>query len=147
MKPKELFWKLHGFVKNYDAEGQSELFAKDAVWEFPFAPEGIPKIIKGRENIIAASKAGMERSKKNGRRIREYKSVEVYETTDPEVIIAEFILQGEIVSTGQTYEIPYIQLLKVRNDKIMLLRDYFPGEIPRMALSANPEGELKEKQI
>ncbi|MHB0992341.1 MAG: nuclear transport factor 2 family protein [Burkholderiales bacterium] len=135
MKPKEIFSRLHEFVIKYDAEGQADLFSEDAVWEFPFAPEGIPKIIEGREKIIAAAKAGMERSKKKGRRITDYKSVEIYETNNPEVIIAEFTLQGEITSTGKTYEIPYIQLLKTHNDKILLLRDYFPGEILKMAFS------------
>jgi uncharacterized protein len=89
MKPKEIFLKLHEPVKEYDADGQAALFAENAVWEFPFAPEGVPKVIEGRENIIAASKNGMAKSKKNGRRIIGYKSVEIYETNNPEVIIAE----------------------------------------------------------
>jgi hypothetical protein len=45
----------------------------------------------------------------------------------------KFKLQGEIASTGKNYEIPNVQLLKIRSDKILLLRDYFPGEILKMA--------------
>lgn len=131
--PREIFNRLHQSVLNYDAKSQAELFDDNAVWEFPFAPDGIPKRIVGKDTIVAAAKAGMESSKRKGRRVIGYNSVKFYETTDQELIFVEFELQGEISSSGTKYQIPYIQLLKVRNGKIILLRDYFPGEILKMA--------------
>jgi ketosteroid isomerase-like protein len=132
--PREVFDRLHRFVLNYDADNQAELFASNAVWEFPFAPEGIPRRIEGREKIRALAKTGMERSKQSGRRLTGYHSVVVHETGDPEVIIVEFELHGEITATGKTYQIPYIQVIRVSNGLIVSLRDYFPGEVLKGAL-------------
>ena len=134
LSPRDLFDRLHKSVINYDAEGQTELFATDAVWEFPFAPEGFPNRIKGRDKIVNVARTGMERSKQTGRHITGYQNVMIYETSDPGVIFAEFELLGQM-STSESYQIPYIQLLKVQNGKIVLLRDYFPGEVLKMALS------------
>ncbi|MBI1881724.1 MAG: nuclear transport factor 2 family protein [Chloroflexi bacterium] len=127
--PREVFDRLHHFVLGYDADNQAELFASDAVWEFPFAPEGIPRRIEGREKIRSIAKTGMERSKQSSRRLTGYHSVVVHETSDPEVIIVEFELHGEIIATGEIYQIPYIQVIRVSNGMIVSLHDYFPGEV------------------
>ena len=53
--PSEIFHLLHQTVLEYDADQQAELFASDAVWEFPFAPEGTPHIISGSDRIVAVA--------------------------------------------------------------------------------------------
>lgn len=53
----------------------------------------------------------------------------VHETTDPEVIIVEFGLDGEIVSTGETYQLSYIQVVRVRNGRIVWMRDYMDPRV------------------
>ncbi len=131
---REVFDRLHRLVLNYDADGQADLFAPDGVWEFPFASEGIPRRLEGREQIRAIGKMGMERSRQSGRRLTGYHAVVVHKTSDPEVIIVEFELHGEIAATGKSYQIPYIQVLRVRNGLIVSLRDYFPGEVLKRAL-------------
>ena len=132
--PREVFDRLHQFVLRYDADNQADLFAHDAVWELPFAPKGISGRLVGREKVRAVARMGMERSRQSGRRLTGYHSVVVHETSDPEVIIVEFELHGEIIATGETYQTPYIQVLRVRNGLIVSLRDYFPGEVLRRAL-------------
>lgn len=129
----DLWSKLHEYVRHYDATGQASLFAEDGIWELPFAPEGIPVRIEGRNNILAVSKAGMDRSRKSGRRILEYTDTVIHEFADPQKIIVEFKLKGE-TAEGQHYTIPYIQLLKTQRNKITLLRDYFPADVLRQAL-------------
>lgn len=135
--PREIFDELHEAVKNYDAYSQWELFAEEAVWEFPFAPPGVPQRIEGRDNIIAAASAGMERSRRKGRRITHYQDLVIYDTKDPDVIFTTFELHGKNSHTGETYQIPYMQFLKVRDGKIVILLDYFPGEVLSMAFE-NP---------
>ena len=125
----EIFNKLHGYVKNYNADGQAELFAENGVWEFPFAIGSIPKKIEGRENIRNFGKMGMERSKNAGRRIVQYNSVIIHQTSDVNTIIVEFELEGEITETKKRYKIPYIQKLIVTDGKIKLLSDYFSMEL------------------
>ena len=135
--PTEIFHELHGFVKKYDADGQAELFAENGVWEFPFASGNIPRKIEGRENIRAFGQRGMETSKNAGRRIVKYNSINIYKTTKDDTIIAEFELEGEVLDNKKNYKIPYIQLLKVKNGKIILLQDYFPIEILRNLPNTN----------
>lgn len=121
----EMFIQLHKFVMKYDADGQAELFAGAGVWEFPLATGSIPRRIEGRENIRRFGKAGMEQGKRAGRWITSYRSVVVHETLDPNTVIVEFELEGEIVATGEKYHIPYIQVLSVMDGEIVSLRDYF----------------------
>lgn len=131
--PSEVWHKQHEYVRNYDADGQASLFAEDIIWELPFAPEGVPHKLVGKTQAVAISKAGMERSKQSGRRITDYKDVIIHETTDPEVIIAEFTLLGT-AGDGTPYSIPYIQVVRVQEGKIVHLKDYFPGEVIASAL-------------
>ena len=132
--PTEVWHKQHEYVRNCDAEGQASLFAEDAIWDLPFAPKEVPRRLEGKAQILAMSKAGMENSKRKGNRITEYKDVVIHETTDPEVIIAEFTLVG-MTAQNTTYEIPYIQVVRVCAGKILSLRDYFPGEVISNALA------------
>ena len=129
MTPTELFYALQECVKRHDADGQAEIFAENGVWEFPFAAGNIAKQIKGRENIRIFGRKGMDRVKSTGRRICNYNSVIIHQTLDSNTIIVEFELEGEILAQHIKYAIPYIQLLKVENNKIVLLRDYFPIEV------------------
>jgi uncharacterized protein len=127
--PQQIFNRLHEFVKRYDANGQADLFAEQGIWEFPFATGNIPKKIEGRENIRTFGKMGMEASKKAGRQITGYNAVTVHQTQDLHTIIVEFELEGENLSENSKYKIPYIQLLRVEDGQIVLLRDYFSMEI------------------
>jgi ketosteroid isomerase-like protein len=133
--PAEVFNRLHQFVLQYDADGQAELFDQHAVWEFPFAPVGIPRQLSGREQIRTVIKGGMQRSRQSGRRLLRYENVVVHETQNAEVIIVEFTLHGA-TSTEEPYTIPYIQVLQVRNGQILLLRDYLPGEVLQRAFTS-----------
>ncbi len=48
-----------------------------------------------------------------------------HETTDPEVIVAEFEDQGADPQTGEPYALPGIFVLRVRDGEIVSSRDYF----------------------
>lgn len=137
--PIEIFYRLHECVKKYDADGQAEIFAENGIWEFPFAIGNMPTKIEGRKNIREFGREGMSRSKSAGRRIVNYSSVTIHQTQDFNTIIVEFELEGEILSPNSKYKIPFIQLLKVENGKIALLRDYFPIEILKSVIENKTE--------
>jgi ketosteroid isomerase-like protein len=66
-----------------------------------------------------------------GRRVRQaatrptgVRSV-VHETLDPEVVVVELELEGEVAATGDAYRLPYIQVFRVRDGAIVSFRDYF----------------------
>jgi ketosteroid isomerase-like protein len=113
-----------------DPDGFADLFAPDAFLEFPFASAaiGLPPCLEGREQIRRHLHAALGRSREAGRRTVGYDAVVLHETTDPEVVIAEFDLQGEIPLTGQAYQLPYVQVLRIRDGQILSMRDYFSVE-------------------
>lgn len=121
--------QAHQHVREYDLDAFADMFAPDGVLELPFAPSSIPRRLSGREAIRGFLAPAGEAARSAGRRIKEYSSVVVHETTDPEIIIAEFDLDGEIVGTGETYQLSYIQVLRARNGQIVWMRDYMDPRV------------------
>jgi uncharacterized protein len=52
-------------------------------------------------------------------------NITIHQTTDPEVIVAEFEYQGTDAGTGEPIAVPGIFVLRVRNGEIVSSRDYF----------------------
>ena len=127
--PREVFKRLHERVRDdYDMDGQADLYAEDGTLELPFAPPGMPRSIRGREEIRGFLGAAGQGAREAGRRILRYDPVLVHETSDPEVIVAEFDLHGDVVATNETYQMSFIQVLRVRDGQIVSMRDYFTTE-------------------
>ena len=56
---------------------------------------------------------------------RRVANVTVHETADPEVVVAEFEYRGTVVDTGETFVLPGIFVMRVRDGEIISSRDYF----------------------
>jgi uncharacterized protein len=52
-------------------------------------------------------------------------NITIHQTTDPEVIVAEFEYQGTVAGTEEAFALPGIFVLRVRNGQIVSSRDYF----------------------
>jgi uncharacterized protein len=128
--PREVFEGVRRSLIERDADGFADLFAPDAFLEFPFscAAVGLPPCLEGREQIRRHLHAVMASAREAGRRILGYEAVVLHETTDPEVIIVEFDLLGEVPRTGQSYQLPYVQVFRIRDGQILSMRDYFSAE-------------------
>jgi ketosteroid isomerase-like protein len=48
----------------------------------------------------------------------------VHDTADPEVIVGEFDYHGQVSTTGRTFQVPNIQVLRIRDGQIVSSRDY-----------------------
>jgi ketosteroid isomerase-like protein len=116
---------LQKVVLQFDMDAQADMYAEDGVLEWPFAPEGMPRRVLGREAIRRVLVPLGERARAAGHHLLRYDSVVVHDTSDPEVIVAEFDVQGEIVPSGQPYQLSYVQVLRVRDGKIVTFRDYW----------------------
>ena len=146
VSPREVFERLHERVRDdYDMDGQADLYAPGGVLELPFAPPGAPRQIRGREEIRAFLRAAGHRVRQAGRRIVRYDPVVVHETADPEVIVAEFELHGEVSATGAAYHMPFIQVLRVRDGQIVSMRDYFAGEVLEVAFDDGPRVKVRSE--
>jgi len=127
--PRQVVERLHRLVAEGDLEGQAELFAADGVLEWPFAPDGVPRRLEGREAIRATFAPLGRGMRQAGRRPPAFASVVVHETLDPEVLVVELALDG-----GDD-PLPYVQVFRVREGRILEFRDYF-GPRTAAALAA-----------
>jgi ketosteroid isomerase-like protein len=100
----------------------ADCYAREVVIEIPFAVEQIfpSRSAATREELRARFQAGAA--------IRRYKSlsdVAIHETTDPEVIIVEYTLHGEMNATGEEFSARFAMVITVRDGQIVHSRDYF----------------------
>ncbi|WPB82520.1 nuclear transport factor 2 family protein [Archangium violaceum] len=98
-----------------------ELFTDDAVVEFPYAAGlGLPERLEGRGAIrqyfMDTPKHFLGLTFTNVRR---------YPTTELDVALAEAHGSATIAATGSTYEQDYVMLVKARNGRISLYREYW----------------------
>ncbi|ANZ36593.1 hypothetical protein BBK82_11470 [Lentzea guizhouensis] len=103
-----------------DMAGFAGLWAEDGRMEFPFAPEGWPQEVSGRQAIHDY--------------LRDYPKMidvqdipwrKVHVTADPDVTVAEFDLEGQVVATGKPYRYRYIVVITARDGQIVEWRDYW----------------------
>ena len=106
---------------NGDADGLADLFAPDAVLEFCFhGPPGTPVRLEGREVIREYSRRVMA----SPLRLEDYEVAELYQTQDPEVVIAEMRAKATVTTTGRSIAATSIQILRIRDGRIVLFRDF-----------------------
>jgi uncharacterized protein len=104
-----------------DADGLADLFVPDAVIEFCFhGPPGTPVRLEGREAIREYSRRVMT----SPLRLEDYDVAELYQTQDPEVVIAEMRAKATVTTTGRSLTATSIQVLRIRDGHIVLFRDF-----------------------
>ncbi|WP_438018252.1 nuclear transport factor 2 family protein [Sorangium sp. So ce315] len=112
-----------------DPERWLDLFADDAIVEFPYAPAlGAPALIEGKAAIRGHFEGILERF-----RDLSFRDVRRYLTTDPDVALAELHGSAVILPAGRRYEQDYVLLIATRNGKVVRYREYWN---PAAALEA-----------
>lgn len=116
---EEFFARLEAI----DVDGFVELWAEDGVQEMPFAPEGFPSRLNGREDV----------RRQYGRMPEAYTRMVFPDRTispmlDPEWVVAEY--RGEIERVdGGSYNNGYMGVFRIVNGKITLFKEYFDPNI------------------
>jgi len=119
--PADVLTRRRHLMLNGDADGLADLFAPDAVLEFSFhGPPGAPVSLEGREVIREYSRRIMA----SPLRLEEYEVTELYQTQDPEVVIAEMRAKATVTTTGRSITAMSIQVLRIRDGHIVLFRDF-----------------------
>jgi uncharacterized protein len=120
--PADVLGRRRQLMLNGDADGFADLFASDAVIEFVFhgAPGGTPVRLEGQEAIRAYSRQVMA----SPLRIEDFEVTELYQTEDPEVVIAEMRARATLTTTGRSITATSIQVLRIRDGHIVLYRDF-----------------------
>ena len=57
-------------------------------------------------------------------RLEDYEVTELYQTQDPEVVIAEMRAKGTLTTTGQPFAATSVQILRIRAGQIVRFRDF-----------------------
>ncbi|EOD67685.1 nuclear transport factor 2 family protein [Amycolatopsis vancoresmycina] len=116
--PRDVFAALSDGISEGRFSELSALYAEDVVVEHPQAVPR-PTRLHGRaavhERFTSALAGALRLNRKN---------VVVHETTDPEVIVAEYDYDAESVATGRTIPAANIQVLRIRDGLIVHSRDY-----------------------
>jgi ketosteroid isomerase-like protein len=120
LSPRQVFERIQHISLHRDTP-VADLYAVDGVHEWPFPFPGAPRRLSGQDEIrgFFSRVAGSTRFE-----FREFRDVVVHETTDPEVIIAEYDIRGQVTDTGRPFVFSYILVLRVRDGRIVSLRDY-----------------------
>ncbi|MFI9840784.1 nuclear transport factor 2 family protein [Nonomuraea sp. NPDC051941] len=116
MSIEEIVTAYHAAMLHKSADELADLYAEDALHEFPF---GGPAPFKGREEIRAGYRAmwGAMPFKPD-----EVRRVSLHQATDPEVVLVE---QDTFVTVaGQSITVPGLLVLRIRNGLIIHTRDY-----------------------
>jgi uncharacterized protein len=119
--PADVLTRRRHLLLSGDADGFADLFAPDAVIESPLAPPGTPvRRLEGREAIREYSRQVMA----SPLRLEDFEVVQLYQTQDPEVVIAETRTKGTVTTTGRSFAATSIQILRIRDGHIVLFRDF-----------------------
>ena len=112
-----------GLLRDGWAASWADMFAEDGVLEIPLGRPLLPPRLVGREEIRVLAPV-QKRAYEMHPATRT--NLVVHETTDPEVIVCEFVSERQEKSTGNVYKMPYVHVVRVRNGEIVHLRDYAP---------------------
>jgi len=125
--PRATLGQMIKLLQDKDLDALADLYAEDGVHELPFAPPPAPRRIEGREQVRAyftGTLAGVALE------FQRFEEVAIHDTTDPNVIVAEYDAHGVIPSTGRRFTVRNIWILNIVDGRIGSWRDYWnPLEI------------------
>ncbi|WP_338932809.1 nuclear transport factor 2 family protein [Streptomyces netropsis] len=103
-----------------DIPGWVDLWDEDGVLEFPFAPQGWPERLEGRQAI-----ADYMRHYPDHVDLHDFPDVNIHRTTVPGTIVAEMRGVGRLVKTDSPFDMTYIAVVTVEDGRITSYRDYW----------------------
>ncbi|MEU8611036.1 nuclear transport factor 2 family protein [Actinoplanes sp. NPDC048791] len=118
--PREVFLALVHGVAEERWDELPGLYAEQTDVRHPFDPLRAPAL-RTRDEL----REHLRPTGTGPRLHRRATNITIHETTDPEVIVAEFEYQGTVAETGEPFVQPGIFVLRVRDGQIISSRDYF----------------------
>ena len=110
-----------------------DLFAADGILEFPYAPTGVPRQVRGHEALLAHMSHFPETFDV------QFVDLVFHDTTDATMAIAEFRSTGRVVPTGRPYEQTCISV--VYTDDAGRITRYVDYWNPLVAIEALDAGD------
>ncbi|MEV6431064.1 nuclear transport factor 2 family protein [Nocardia sp. NPDC051463] len=119
--PRELVERLFAILPVRDAEAFVQLLAPDVVFEIPFVLPGMPTRYVGRDEVRAH--LTQRWSNLPGIEVHDIYP-EVYETTDPELVLVETEVDMTVPGARRARVRTSVNVVRVRDGKVVLFRDY-----------------------
>lgn len=111
-----------------DADAVVAHYTDDYVMELPYAHPDKPDRTEGKE-AVRQRLVGAFKVFRFSLHI-----TEVYPCVDPDLLIAEYTSEGEVIPTGRRYSNRYIGLWRFRDGKVCFTREYLNPEAAKVAL-------------
>ncbi|MBT2212476.1 nuclear transport factor 2 family protein [Actinomadura sp. NEAU-AAG7] len=118
---REVVDQIVRYMLDIDMAGFGDLWAEDGDLDLLFAPQGAPRYLRGRDTIREYLIRGQAATPL---KLEKIESLVIHETGDPEVIVLEFDGLGSVSTTGGTYRTTYIDVVRVREGRIVNLRHF-----------------------
>jgi ketosteroid isomerase-like protein len=136
--PADVLNRRRRVILDGDAEGFAALFAPDAVIDLPFSgTAGAPTRIEGRPAILEFARRVMSASPL---RLEELEVTALHQTQDPEVVVAEMRADGALATTGKSFSVTSVQILRFRDGLIALFRDFADPRVADDVMRELPTG-------
>ncbi|MFC7896958.1 nuclear transport factor 2 family protein [Streptomyces sp. NPDC057381] len=118
--PADLYRHSLRLLLDKDVAAWTDLWADDGVMEFPFAPEGWPGRLEGKEAIGAYMRGYPDHID-----LRDFPELRVHRTVEPETLVVEMRGVGRLVRTGAPFDMTYIAVVTVEGGRFTSYRDYW----------------------
>ncbi|WSQ06690.1 nuclear transport factor 2 family protein [Streptomyces sp. NBC_01231] len=118
--PADLYRHSLRLLLDKDIAGWVGLWAEDGVMEFPFAPEGWPQRLEGKEAIAAYMGRYPDHID-----LHDFPDLQIHQTTDPQTLVVEMRGVGRLVETDGPFDMTYIAVVTVQDGRITSYRDYW----------------------
>ncbi|MER7133643.1 nuclear transport factor 2 family protein [Streptosporangium saharense] len=121
--PRELFERMwpHWLGHTTRQGNEADLLTEDVVLEMPFARPGGPSRVEGREEVLAFV---TPRRAALPARLDGVRCLAVHGTADPDVIVVEYEITGTSALTGRRASLPFVGVLRARDGRVALWREY-----------------------
>lgn len=118
--PADLYRHSLRLLLDKDIAAWVALWAEDGRMEFPFAPEGRPRQLQGRDAVAAYMRHYPDHID-----LHDFPELRIHQTTDAETIVVEMRGVGRVVRTGAPFDMRYIAVVTIHDGRITSYRDYW----------------------
>lgn len=121
-------------LRDNDFDGWVDLCDEQVLVEFPFAPEGMPGRVTGKDAV-----SGYVHRYLGDLQFEDVPELTIYETDTPGTIVMEMCATGRIKTTGAPYDMRYIAVATVHDGHFVRYREYWDPLRVQQALSGGSE--------